>query len=226
MDDYSDGDGDVKTTSNVAPGVPNQEAATPAPPARGGTLRFRGLALGIIGQLYPNARFEVHRIGYPRDSDFSSKGSELAAMSVAIDNEAMFRITMTQYDRPTHVEGPLVWSRKYMAPHALKPDEYGNILKLGQPGLGNILLFTYCTNENNSWGLLRQVPGRDYTLEEAFNTLRIPQEFRREMRGFGAKRWIVGNEMPKMYICKDLPLQNVVTKINNVMRSPIRGRRQ
>lgn len=217
MDD--DSEGEARVASRVASRVPNQEAATPAPPVRGGTCRFRGLALALIGQLFPNARFEIHRIGFPNECNMSQVGSDLAAMHALIDTEAMFRVTMTQCDTPVEAEGPLVWSRRLSLPNGLTADEYCNILKLGQPGLGNMILFTYCARQNHSWGLFRQVPGRDYTLDDAFNIMQVPREFTGAIQGFGAKLWTNGQRMPRLYICKDMSFAAVKSKITNIMRA-------
>lgn len=215
-DDYSDDEATV--TSILAPVVLNEDTATPSPPIRGGTCRFRGHALAVIGQLFPNAHFEIHRIGYPKEFDFTPVGSELAAMHALIDTGAVFRVTMTQCDTPSESDEPLFWSKRLSVPNGLTADEYCNILKLGQPSLGKIILFTYCTKQNHSWGLARQVPGRNYTLEDCFNTIQVPHELRSEIQDFGAKLWTIGQKMPSPYICKDMPLASVTTKINNIMR--------
>lgn len=216
----SDDDSDNKATvtSSVAPVVTNQNAATPNPPIRGGTCRFRGLSLAVIGQLFPNAHFEIHRIGYPKEFDFTPVGSELAIMHALIDAEAMFRVTMTQCDTPCESEGPLFWSKRLSVPEGLTADEYCKILELGQPRLGKIILFTYCSQQNRSWGLVRQVPGRNYRLEDCFDTIQVPHEFRSEIQDFGGKLWTIGQKMPPLYICKDMPLAAVTSKIKNIMR--------
>ncbi|KUI62435.1 hypothetical protein VP1G_09556 [Cytospora mali] len=216
-----DDDSDVKPRgmSNVSGRVSSQETATPSPPVRGGTCRFRGLALSVIGQLYPDAHFAVHRVGYPKKSDFSPKGSDLAAMNALIDKNAIFRVEMTQCDTPSEPEMPIAWNRRYADGSTLTADEYGRILKLGEPNVGRIIMFSYCTRQTHSWGLVRQVPGRNYTLEDCFDALVVPDEFRREINGFSAKLWTNGAQIPRLYMCKDMHLKAVLTKINNLMRA-------
>ncbi|ROW04896.1 hypothetical protein VMCG_04904 [Cytospora schulzeri] len=193
-------DDNYGVASGVAYRVPNQDTVTPAPP------------------LFPNAHFDIHRIGYSTDADFRLVGRDLEVMLALIDPEAIFRVTMTQCDTPTGSEGPLVWSWKHASRNSLTAEEYGNILKLGQPSLGKLVLFTYCTRQNHSWGLVRQVLGRHYSLEDCLNILRIPQELRNEIDNFGPRLWTVGQKMPRLYICKDMPLAAVVTKMDNLMR--------
>lgn len=215
-------------TSSTASGVPDQRPATQVdtPPVRGSTFRFRGstfrfrgLALAIIGQLFPEAHFEIHRVGYPEETDFSPVGTELVEKLTDIDTESIFRVTMTQCDTPREAEGPLFWSKMNTYPGCLTAEEYGNILKLGRDGLGKIMLLTFCDDRNHSWDLVRQIPGREYTLEDCFDALMVPPEFRNDIHEFGPKLWTVGEEIPYVYICKDMPLRLVITKINNLMRA-------
>lgn len=213
LDDDSEGE------ARVAPRVPNQAAAAPAPPVRGGTCRFRGLALELIGQLFPNARFEIHRIGFPNECNMSPVGSDLVAFHALIDIEALFRVTMIQCDTPGEPEGPVFWSKTLSLHNGLTADEYCNILKLGQPGLGNMILYTFRALHYRSWGLFRQVPGRDYTLDDAFNIMQIPHMFRGATQGFGANIWTNDQRMPRLYICKDMSFEAVKSKITNFMRA-------
>ena len=204
--------------SSVELGDRDHITTTPAP-IQGSTLRFRGLALGTIGQLYPNARFEIHRIGFPKETDLSTKGSDLVALNALIDKAAIYRVTMIECDVPTVPQVPLVWSKKYMAPESLDVTEYHNILNLGQPGAGKFSLFTYFDQKNTSWGLARQIPGRNYTLEDCFETLGVPDDLQQQVKGFGPMLWKVGDRMPHLYICKDIEVKCLLEKIKNIMLS-------
>lgn len=219
-----DDDSDVEArdasrhASRVVSRVPNQGEAVPDPPVPGGTYRFRGLALAVIGQLFPNATFWIHRVGFPASLDLQGTGTDLAVAHALIDSEAIFRLTMTRCDTPVEAEGPLVWSMRISIPNGLTADEYCSILKLGKLRLGRIILFTHCTRKNHSWGLIRQVPGRDHILEDSLDIIQVPREHRAEVRRFGAKDWVDGARIPRMYTCKDLSFGAVKCKITNIMR--------
>lgn len=66
--------------------------------------------------------------------------------------------------------------------------------------------------------MARQIPGKEYSLAECLDVLRVVPECRQEVQEFGPKRWRVGQPVPLVYVCKDMSLSEVRNKIRNIMR--------
>lgn len=124
---------------------------TPGPPHPGKTLRFRGMCLMLIGILYPGAKFRIHRLGHPKESDFKTKGSTLYKMRSAFDMEAIYRITMIECDACCN-ENEVFWSQDN-AGLGFTADEYCNLLELGTDQLGALMMFSICRNGTHQWSV-------------------------------------------------------------------------
>lgn len=67
-------------------------------------------------------------------------------------------------------------------------------------------------------GIIRQIPGKVYTLQECVSLLRVPTSCRADIQDFGNKTWTNGDNIPELWISKNLDLKNVSNKIRNIMR--------
>lgn len=174
------------------------------------TLRFRGAALSTLGFLYPSTRFHVHRINHPGESDFEADGRDLITLVTNTNNlrRAIFRVTMKSLPEAPQAgkETVIIWSKRHAIASAggagdyPTGEEYRNIVKLGGteiPGT-KLMLFTYFARDNQSWGLARQAPGIEYTLEQCFDILRVPRVLRAQIDDFGPRRWQVGGRLPRL----------------------------
>lgn len=66
--------------------------------------------------------------------------------------------------------------------------------------------------------MARQIPGKEYSLEECLDVLQVMPECRQAIHEFGPKRWRVGDAVPLVYVCKDMSISEVTGKIRNIMR--------
>lgn len=68
--------------------------------------------------------------------------------------------------------------------------------------------------------IVRQKPGKDYSLEECLDLLPSNAVVHRVIReqGFGEKVWVNDSPVPGIWMCKDLKMINVANKIRRIMR--------
>lgn len=47
--------------------------------------------------------------------------------------------------------------------------------------------------------------------------MHIPEPYYQAIDGFGHKRWVRGASIPALYVCKDMTVNQVTSKIKNIM---------
>lgn len=187
-------------------------------------IRLRGRSLELAGYLYVGARFTLHRIGAPANTDLRVNSLYLRTHFSELGNEVYYRVEMNAIYlcRDACELGFIGWGAHDLLPHPKAPsltaNDYINILKLGDTVFKKWILFVWYSDDDHIWAVNPQMEGKVYSVQECLDIFKAPDQVRREVTGFGRRVWTVGQPVPRCYLAKDLPIKFVVSKIREVMR--------
>ncbi|PSR77035.1 hypothetical protein BD289DRAFT_486648 [Coniella lustricola] len=209
-------------------------------------LRLSGAMLASLGNFYPQATFYIQRlrVGGTNKPTAAPSASSTRAFNIAgaalfqiqdllnTDPSVLYRVTMVRVDAPH--ESYLGWCRETFGRGApFTADAFCSLVDFGGSGendgegdgqgsglLGRMMMFTVYSEEVqlHGWTIARQIPGKQYTLQDCLAILKVPEGLWPHITEFGDKTWVNGAEIPQHWVCADLSLANVKAKIRNVMR--------
>lgn len=67
--------------------------------------------------------------------------------------------------------------------------------------------------------VIRQIPEKDYSLQECLDLLLVPAHLRASIQGFGNRLWVNQAPVPEIWVCKALRLDSVTNKIRLIMKA-------
>lgn len=168
--------------------------------------------------MYPVAYFKIHRIGSHADADLEAFSVDLRRPAEDLSPDAYYRVHLAAVDLSEL--GKIGWGTYRWVPDeaSLLPEDYINVLKLGDSAVKKWMMFVWHTDDTDVWVVSAQSEGKAYSVEDCLEVLAVPDDIRQEVEGFGPRAWTVGQSIPRCYLAKDLPLKYVETKIRELMQ--------